>query len=78
MTAGRVACSTGAPEHLLSWGFPKIRDTSLGVSIKTIVLGSILAFPYFGKIPATVNISHIKEPLTVDIGVPLVVEFSPE
>ena len=36
------------------WGFPKIRGTLLGISIRRIVVilwRSILGFPYLGKLP---------------------------
>ena len=34
------------------WGFPKIRGTCLGVPlIRTSILGSILGYPNFGKLP---------------------------
>ena len=35
------------------WGFPKIRGTCLGVPMIriTVFWGSILGFPYFGKLP---------------------------
>ena len=37
------------------WEFPKVRGTFLGIliirTIVYIILGSILGFPYFGKVP---------------------------
>ena len=45
---------------VLTWEFPKIRGTFLGVPIIriTIYWGSILGSPYFGKLPHNLSKLH--------------------